>query len=135
MSSLDSPELKPRSSSEKALEKSGDALPTETTHHTTHHDEEASPVEKLPQAGPPPGGDFPDGGKAAWLTVAGAAACLFCSFGWVNCVGIFQEYYSTHSLSSYSQSQISWIPTLQGEWQQDPPFIERPLVFLRLFVG
>ena len=36
---------------------------------------------------------FPDGGAKAWLTVAGASACLFVSFGWINCVGIFQNYY------------------------------------------
>ena len=57
---------------------------------------------------------FPDGGGKAWLTVAGAAACLFVSFGWVNCVGVFQDYYQTHQLKQYSPSDISWIPSLQG---------------------
>lgn len=33
---------------------------------------------------------FPDGGAKAWLTVAGGACCLFVSFGWINCVGVFQ---------------------------------------------
>ena len=28
---------------------------------------------------------FPDGGFEAWLVVAGAFCCLFCSFGWINC--------------------------------------------------
>lgn len=56
---------------------------------------------------------FPDGGGKAWLTVAGAAACLFVSFGWVNCVGVFQDYYQTHQLKQYSPSDISWIPSLQ----------------------
>ena len=28
---------------------------------------------------------LPDGGAAAWLVVAGAFCCVFCSFGWVNC--------------------------------------------------
>ena len=57
---------------------------------------------------------FPEGGGKAWLTVAGAAACLFVSFGWVNCVGVFQDYYQTHQLKQYSPSDISWIPSLQG---------------------
>lgn len=57
---------------------------------------------------------FPDGGSQAWLTVAGAAACLFVSFGWVNCVGIFQDYYQTHQLKEYSPSNVAWIPSLQG---------------------
>ena len=38
---------------------------------------------------------FPDGGAKAWLTVAGAAACLFVSFGWINAIGVFQAYYQT----------------------------------------
>ncbi|CAI7655009.1 unnamed protein product [Penicillium glandicola] len=57
--------------------------------------------------------DFPEGGKHGWLTVAGASACLFVSFGWVNCVGIFQEYYQTHQLKEYTASEIAWIPSLQ----------------------
>lgn len=28
---------------------------------------------------------FPDGGLKAWMAVVGGFACLFCSFGWVNC--------------------------------------------------
>ena len=59
---------------------------------------------------------FPDGGRTAWLTVAGASACLFVSFGWINCVGVFQEYYSTHQLKQYSPSDIAWIPALQSRW-------------------
>jgi hypothetical protein len=58
---------------------------------------------------------FPEGGLHAWLTVAGAAACLFVSFGWVNCVGIFQDYYQSHQLRDYSPSEIAWIPSLQGK--------------------
>lgn len=56
---------------------------------------------------------FPDGGATAWLTVAGAAACLFVSFGWINCVGVFQEYYGSHQLRQYTASEIAWIPALQ----------------------
>ena len=57
---------------------------------------------------------FPDGGATAWLTVAGASACLFVSFGWINCVGVFQDYYQTHQLSHYTPSTIAWIPSLQS---------------------
>jgi hypothetical protein len=56
---------------------------------------------------------FPDGGTKAWLAVAGSSACLFVSFGWVNCVGVFQDYYQTHQLREYSPSQVAWIPSLQ----------------------
>lgn len=64
---------------------------------------------------PPSKSEFPEGGFHAWLTVAGASACLFVSFGWVNCVGIFQEYYQNHQLKHYSASEIAWIPSLQGQ--------------------
>ena len=57
---------------------------------------------------------FPEGGAKAWLTVAGASACLFVSFGWINCVGVFQEYYQTHQLQQYSASDVAWIPALQS---------------------
>lgn len=59
---------------------------------------------------------FPEGGAAAWLTVAGASACLFVSFGWINCVGVFQEYYQTNQLKQYSASDIAWIPALQSRY-------------------
>lgn len=58
--------------------------------------------------------DYPEGGTAAWLTVAGASATLFVSFGWVNCVGIFQNYYHTHQLKAYTESEVAWISSLQG---------------------
>ncbi|KAI9809617.1 MAG: hypothetical protein M1825_000049 [Sarcosagium campestre] len=64
----------------------------------------------------PPGMDpasFPDGGLQAWLVVLGGFCCLFCSFGWINCIGAFQEYYQTHQLKNYSPSTISWIPSLE----------------------
>ncbi|CAK7204205.1 hypothetical protein SEUCBS139899_006959 [Sporothrix eucalyptigena] len=57
--------------------------------------------------------DVPDGGFRAWLVVFGAWCTSFCSFGWINSVGIFQDYYQTGPLSSYSSSTISWIPSLQ----------------------
>ncbi|KAK0648451.1 major facilitator superfamily transporter [Cercophora newfieldiana] len=56
---------------------------------------------------------YPEGGSAAWLSVAGATACLFVSFGWVNVIGIFQEHYQTNQLRDYTPSEIAWIPSLQ----------------------
>lgn len=58
--------------------------------------------------------NFPEGGAKAWLTVAGASACLFVSFGWVNCIGIFQEYYQSNQLKQYTASEVAWIPSLQS---------------------
>lgn len=56
---------------------------------------------------------FPDGGKDAWLCLLGAFCGLFCSFGWINCVGVYQSYYQTHQLRQYSPSTIAWIPSCE----------------------
>ena len=85
----------------------------------TESEPQGRDVEKVPsQKGPPAGGppdpsSFPDGGAQAWLCVAGGFLCLFCSFGWINAIGVFQEYYQTRLLTSYSPSAISWIPSLE----------------------
>jgi hypothetical protein len=78
-------------------------------------------------------GDFPEGGAEAWLTVLGSSACLFVSFGWVNCVGIFQQYYQTHQLSEYSASQIAWIPSLQSKCSVCPIILDFCIEFLLIF--
>ncbi|KAH7075320.1 major facilitator superfamily domain-containing protein [Paraphoma chrysanthemicola] len=57
--------------------------------------------------------EAPDGGLAAWLVVFGAWCTSFCSFGWNNSIGTFQEYYQTDLLRQYSPGTISWIPSLQ----------------------
>ncbi|RDL31922.1 uncharacterized protein BP5553_09324 [Venustampulla echinocandica] len=71
----------------------------------------------IPRSNVAPGGvnpaDFPDGGLEAWLVVLGGWCSLFCSFGWINCIGVFQEYYQTNLLSQYSPSTVSWIPSLE----------------------
>ncbi|KAJ4343891.1 hypothetical protein N0V87_000174 [Didymella glomerata] len=56
---------------------------------------------------------FPDGGKDAWLCLLGGFCCLFCSFGWINCLGVFQNYYQTNQLRNYSPSSIAWIPSIE----------------------
>ncbi|KAJ1330812.1 MFS transporter MCT family aspergillic acid transporter [Microdochium nivale] len=62
----------------------------------------------------PLGGDaVPDGGLTAWLVVLGGFCVFFCSFGWLNSIGVFQDYYQRGPLSSYSSSTISWITSLQ----------------------
>ncbi|KAI0099697.1 monocarboxylate permease-like protein [Nemania sp. FL0031] len=68
------------------------------------------------QPGPPPGlnpADFPDGGLDAWLVVFGGSLILFCSFGLINCSGVFVEYYVNGPLSDYTSSDITWITSLQ----------------------
>ncbi|TKA61019.1 hypothetical protein B0A55_11444, partial [Friedmanniomyces simplex] len=79
-------------------------------------------VEKGAGTSPPrtaPSGAFdprqnPDGGLQAWLCVFGGFCVLFCSFGWINCIGFFQEYYQTHQLREYDPSTVSWISSLEA---------------------
>ncbi|EMC95675.1 hypothetical protein BAUCODRAFT_131489 [Baudoinia panamericana UAMH 10762] len=70
-----------------------------------------------PQNGPPPGAfdprQNPDGGAKAWLCVLGGFCVLFCSFGWINTIGVFQNYYQTHQLAEYSPSTVSWVSSLE----------------------
>ncbi|KAM5513784.1 monocarboxylate permease-like protein [Fusarium oxysporum f. sp. phaseoli] len=61
---------------------------------------------------PKPSADFPDGGLKAWSVVVGAFFGLFVSFGWTNCVGLFQGYYEANQLRDLSPSNVSWIPAL-----------------------
>ncbi|KAH8892295.1 MFS general substrate transporter [Thozetella sp. PMI_491] len=55
----------------------------------------------------------PDGGTAAWLVVLGGWCCSFNSMGWMNSVGVFQQYYEAVPLKGYDPSTISWIPSLE----------------------
>ncbi|POR35487.1 hypothetical protein TPAR_04325 [Tolypocladium paradoxum] len=70
-------------------------------------DDRVGDATKLQAPGPP------DGGAAAWLVVLGAWCCSFCSPGWINSMGSFQEYYQVGPLRDYSSSTIAWIPSLQ----------------------
>ncbi|KAL1901012.1 hypothetical protein Sste5346_002076 [Sporothrix stenoceras] len=75
-------------------------------------DGEAAPA---PPAAPPgmSPADFPDGGTQAWLVVFGGWCGLFCTFGLINCIGVFETYYVTGPLSNYSQGTISWILSVE----------------------
>ena len=64
---------------------------------------------------------FPDGGLHAWLVVLGTFSILGSTFGLMTSVGILQSYWSEHQLSSYTDSEIGWIPSVY--------------VFLSLFLG
>ena len=60
---------------------------------TEPQDSEDKDLEKKPieskqdtQPGPFDARSNPDGGWQAWLVVLGGFCCLFCSFGWINCM-------------------------------------------------
>ncbi|KAJ5929482.1 hypothetical protein N7454_006432 [Penicillium verhagenii] len=56
---------------------------------------------------------FPEGGLRAWSVVAGAFCISFCTFGYLNAYGVYQNYYSTHQLMGESASTIAWIGSVQ----------------------
>ncbi|KAI0154706.1 monocarboxylate permease-like protein [Xylariaceae sp. FL1272] len=110
--------------SSKTMEEGPISIEEEERTHNTKDEHDASSISKtLSNAVPPPPSsvfppglhpdDFPDGGLTAWLVVLGGAMCLFCSFGLVNCAGVFVEYYYNGPLSEYSSSTITWITSLQ----------------------
>ncbi|KAL4929367.1 MCT family MFS transporter [Aspergillus undulatus] len=68
---------------------------------------------EVDRGNPNPKAEVPDGGAVAWLVVLGCWCTSFCSFGWLNSVGIFQEYYQNDLLRNYSTSAVSWIPSLE----------------------
>ena len=48
-------------------------------------DENSRSPGKPVQTNPWDPSQFPDGGLAAWVVVAGAFCNVLCSFGWINC--------------------------------------------------
>lgn len=64
---------------------------------------------------------YPEGGSKAWLVVFGAFMMLICTFGMMSSVGVFQSYWETHQLETYSSSTVGWIPSV--------------FVFLNLMLG
>lgn len=92
----------------------GDQQPSDSRPSSPNPSQDVEKVEKPPVNPWMDPKSFPDGGAKAWLTVAGGSACLFVSFGWVNCIGVFQNYYQTHQLKEYTPSEIAWIPALQS---------------------
>jgi hypothetical protein len=74
------------------------------------------------QAGPPASlysvGDeniYPEGGLRAWLVVFGSFCGMLASFGFMNTLGAFQTYLSTHQLKEYNESTIGWIFSVYGQ--------------------
>jgi hypothetical protein len=103
----------------------------ETDHELANNDpEKAVPAASLAASVPSPP---PDGGLQAWLVVLGSFCMVFASFGWINCtyypqkivrgrtqantpkgIGVFQDYYQNHQLSTYSPSTVAWIPATES---------------------
>ncbi|KAK9447997.1 major facilitator superfamily domain-containing protein [Limtongia smithiae] len=54
-----------------------------------------------------------DVGYRPWLAALGGFCAQFCSFGYMNVIGVFQAYYESHQLADLSPSTIAWIGSIQ----------------------
>ncbi|KAG7402911.1 MFS transporter asaE [Fusarium oxysporum f. sp. rapae] len=97
-----------------ALQQAEDAMTNKTEDVEPSTEENAGREPDL-EAAPPLVSQQPEppNGGVAWFVVLGTWCASFCSFGWINSVGAFQEYYENELLPNYSSSTISWIPSLQ----------------------
>ncbi|EGO00981.1 hypothetical protein SERLA73DRAFT_105481 [Serpula lacrymans var. lacrymans S7.3] len=85
------------------------ATPVQGCHETLEKDHQQLESQQAPVSAAAP----PDGGMEAWLTVAGACMINFCTFGYINAFGVYQDYYTRVLLSDRTASDISWIGSFQ----------------------
>ena len=68
-------------------------------------DEPAKPAHAMPT--------FPEGSLRGWMAVAGAWLVIFCTFGYANSGGVFQDYYQLIGYPQESSSNITWVTSIQ----------------------
>lgn len=57
---------------------------------------------------------FPEGGWRAWSVVLGVWLTQFCTFGYTNAYGVYNDFYvRTYLATTSTSSQISWIGSVQ----------------------
>ncbi|KAG6827713.1 hypothetical protein H0H92_010686 [Tricholoma furcatifolium] len=57
---------------------------------------------------------YPEGGFRAWSVLLGAFIAQFCTFGYTNAYGVYNDFYVRRYLNDrYTSSQISWIGSTQ----------------------
>lgn len=84
--------------------------------------------------------EAPEGGNKAWLSLLGASTAMFVSFGWVNCIALFQAEYETNQLKKYSPSTVSWITSMECKYElpevcKSRFHINQYIVFFILFMS
>lgn len=52
---------------------------------------------------------YPEGGKDAWLVVAGAWCAMIPSMGVLNTLAVLQAWVSEHELKGFPESTIGWV--------------------------
>lgn len=112
-------------SSNKEEEKNNGSFSSETFSVESGADR-SPPMELCPA-------DFPDGGLQAWLVVFGAWCALFCTFGLINCIGVFMEYYTHGPLANYDTSAVSWILSVEVFFMMFPGVVVRFYIETFLF--
>lgn len=81
--------------------------PAAFTHHDSTAEEEETP--SSPTSITKDEVIYPEGGTRAWLVVLGSFSGMLAGFGYMNTIGIYQAYISSHQLAGYSESTIGWI--------------------------
>lgn len=92
-------------------EKESEVLPLEPLHPQHSAIPVTTGSNTLPSSGTP---NIPDGGLLAWLQVFCGFWAFLNSWGLVNAFGVFQDYYHTTLISNVSNSDISWIGSIQA---------------------
>lgn len=96
------------------IEAQEDSLPHRTPTHGTH-DREWAPLEISPShLSVPAQPGIPNGGFVAWLQVACGFFMFFNSWGLINAFGVWQNYYSSTLIPNSSNSNISWIGSIEA---------------------
>lgn len=91
---------------EPGLDPADDSSHSHTAPNSSVGDHEKAALDK-PDIGP-----APEGGARAWMVTAGGAMILFCTMGFSNSFGTFEQYYLEHQLKGESESKVAWIGSL-----------------------
>ncbi|KAK5114232.1 hypothetical protein LTR85_010297 [Meristemomyces frigidus] len=91
-----------------------DILPHRAPTHAAH-DKEGAPLEISPShLSVPAQPGIPNGGFVAWLQVACGFFMFFNSWGLINAFGVWQNYYTSTLLPTATNSNISWIGSIEA---------------------
>ncbi|KAI7364892.1 MFS monocarboxylate transporter-like protein [Hortaea werneckii] len=97
------------------IEAHADDLQRSLTQRAEQEKGEGAPLDISPShLSVPPQPGIPNGGFTAWLQVACGFCMFFNSWGLINAFGVWQDYYSTTLIPSRSNSNISWIGSIEA---------------------
>lgn len=112
--SRSSQESKENRSNRLDIEAQDYAYPQRVPTHTAD-DKEGAPLDISPShLSQPPHPSIPNGGLTAWLQVLSGFFLFFNSWGLINAFGVFQLFYSGVLIPTSSNSDISWIGSIQA---------------------